>query len=914
MNEEVRSRAYEFIKIHQADDQENVYYSTFDADFLKIFGVPTEKINSGFEYKVKIDSHTKRIDHLLSGLLLIENKSRGTSLDSAVEQAMRYVQHLKDEDRPKFVLLSDFANMRLYDLNNLENTLEFATKDLPVNLAAFGFLLGRDPSARNNLDPVNAKAAQLLEKLHQKLIAARYPIDEANLLMTRLVFCFFADDAEIFETNQFDFYLHDTKPNGSDILEKLATLFAVLNTPEKDRFQNGAVAEFRYINGGLFRSKQPTGIDLGSEIRDILLKVSELNWSKISPVIFGSMFEGAMDPTERHNLGAHYTSEKNILKVVDSLFMEDLLAEFRQIQNDKTPNKLARLEKFHDKLANLKFLDPACGSGNFLIVAYRELRRLELDVIEEKDRYNHKANSRLDIRVDINQFYGIEIIPYACNIARLGLWLEDHLMNLEASKRFGQYFARLPLHDGGNIYCGDALKADWLHIFDKPQGDITFTELDKLDFILGNPPFIGQTVMSHEQKKNLKNAVPNNEKIGKVDFVAGWYYKATELMEENCELQVALVSTNSIAQGEQAIIVLQDLMVNYRIKINFAHQTFKWDNNGAAVFVVIIGFAKFARKRRYIFKYDKDTDDNAECTPAININQYLLDAAFVKMAPRNESISSLPRMAFGTMPRDNGNLILSSVESRKIIAKYPELSKFLHPFIGSQELLQDTEISRYILYLKNAPIKILQIPEVCKRLELTKEFRKNSVAKSTQKWAGRATELVQDQYSATKVMLLPRVSSGMRDYLPIGYYDENTIGSDQVFQVEDATLDLFAILHSKIHMSWLTTVGGRLKSDFRYSNTMVYNTFVVPEISDETCAELVASAQNILDVRAKYTVKGNSLADMYDPLLMPADLRAAHDANDKLIDSLYGLKSPSQEERVKKLMELYQKATRHEDA
>jgi hypothetical protein len=413
--------------------------------------------------------------------------------------------------------------------------------------------------------------------------------------------------------------------------------------------------------------------------------------------------------------------------------------------------------------------------------------------------------------------------------------------------------------------------------------------------------------MDKEQKENLKNAVPNNPKIGKVDFVAGWYYKALGVMNKNPHIQAALVSTNSIAQGEQSIIVWQDLLLNQGITINFAHQTFKWDNNGAAVFVVIIGFAKFDKPEKYLFTYE-DIRGESEKISAKHINQYLIDAETVELSALNSSISGLPHMAFGTMPRDGGHFILFREEKDELSRKYPELREFIHPFIGAAEMLRNEE--RYILYLKDANknLKVLQIPEIREKIKLVKEFRENSAASSTRQWASTPTLLVQDQYSRTQVLCIPRVSSEKREYAPIGYFDEKTIISDAAFQVENATLDLFALLQSKLHMAWLNTVGGRLKGDYRYSNTLVYNTFVVPELAAVEREKLISFAKQILAIREKYVrEQGLSLADLYDPDLMPPDLRRAHNDNDRFVDSLYGLsRDVGDEERVAVLMKLYQ--------
>ena len=477
MNSEIKSKALTFINEHKDDQDETQQSQQFLRDFIGIFNESQAKV--GYEYKVNVNGSPRRIDYLWAGLFLIEMKgAKVKSFDdiepghdtSPVSQAQRYYQYLADKDKPKYLMVCNFERMRLYDLSKEGSFTEFATTDLMQHLDDFSFLLGKKSHLTlDNIDPVNEQAAILLETIHTQLLAAHYPRNYADLLMTRLVFCLFADDTQIFANGQFADFLENTAEDGSDLVNRLSNLFKMLDTPENKRFSGQEYSEFPYINGGLFRLEQLSGLPLTSEIRANLLKISELDWRKISLVIFGSMFEGAMDKTKRHALGAHYTSEKNILKVIDSLFMDDLRAEFDKIKGLKR-NKKIELDKFHDKLAQLKFLDPACGSENFLIVAYRELRRLEHEVIFEDTQGAMSLFEISDmIRIEVSQFYGIEIVPYAVSVARLGLWLMDHIMNLEASSLFGAYYARLPLHNGGNIVNADALKVDWLTVFNDSQ-------------------------------------------------------------------------------------------------------------------------------------------------------------------------------------------------------------------------------------------------------------------------------------------------------------------------------------------------------------------------------------------------------------------------------------------------------------
>ncbi|MDR0298856.1 MAG: N-6 DNA methylase [Streptococcaceae bacterium] len=906
ITEVMKNKALAFIQNHKDDAKETQEAQQFMRDFIDIFNPAQARV--GFEYQVNVNGSPRRIDYLWPGVLLCEMKGRGIDFDklepghttSPLSQAERYYQHLDDRDKPNYLMLCNFETIRLIKLESQE-TIDFATVDLLAHLDDFDFLLGQKKArlTTDNIDPVNAKAAMLLETIHSQLLSANYPRNYADLLMTRLVFCLFADDTQIFRNGLFQEYIQSqTLDDGSDLVNQLSVLFQVLDTPETARFQTGLLAEFPYINGGLFKLPQLSGLALTQEIRDNLLEISTLNWRNISPVIFGSMFEGAMDKEKRHNLGAHYTSEKNILKVTDSLFMDDLRAEFEQIKTRKTKREEA-LQDFHRKLASLKFLDPACGSGNFLIVAYRELRRLEHDVIDSLVQGQISLLEISDLlKVEVSQFYGIEINAYATSIARLGLWLMDHIMNLEASSLFGSYYVRLPLHTGGNIAKADALAVDWLEVFDTEE----FVSADKIDFVLGNPPFIGNRVSSSEQKASLVAVTKTYTKAKALDFVSGWYFKAAELMQKFPNLQATLVSTNSVVQGTQATDIWQPLFEKLNVKINFAHQTFKWDNNGAAVFVVIIGFALFDKTTKNIFEYE-DIKGEAVKVEVQNINQNLLPAPTVFVKSANKQISGLPEMGWGSKLTDGQNFLFTPEEFEETIKKYPELAELFHVYLSAQDMLNNKK--RYALYLKDAPLKILQNSVIRERVQAVRENRLASKDKATLADSDTPTLYQQDHVLYGQFIMIPQVSSEARNYVPMALLEYPTIVAAPHLQVP-ASLDLFALLQSKLHMAWLDTVGGKLEGRYRYSNTLVYNTFVVPDLADTDKEKLTVSADKILKIRENYSAQGNSLADMYDPLLMPTDLRRAHQENDKLVDSLYNLKNPTKEERVAELMRLYE--------
>ncbi|QFR24630.1 DNA methyltransferase [Schleiferilactobacillus harbinensis] len=919
--DELHDRAIRFVAtwlpiVRAGNVGEAQHSREFIADFYDVFGISRTNYRQGFEKRVLIGGSIKRIDSLLPKLLLIEMESQGVKLvenpASGYEQGVRYAYALSDDQKPQYVLACDFQHFYLRNPATDDvwtTTLDRFVKDLGI----FNFLTGYEQQIQEHQVQVNKRAAESISRVYRTVLAAGVQPNAASLLMTRIVFALFADDTEIFSHNGvFEQFLENTKPDGSDLLVRLNDLFSTLNTPDSQWLSKKR--EFRYINGGLFAmdiAKYTTnlGLQFDSNVRQALIDASKMDWSKISPVIFGSMFEGALDTEKRHDLGAHFTSETNILKIIDDLFMNGLHAEFNDAKRRPRIGgaRTRTLNALHNKIANLRLLDPACGSGNFLIVAYRELRRLEHDILEalllDENREGIQTSLTFvqdNIKVDVNQFYGIEIQGYAVSIARVGMWLMDHLMNLEASQMFGELYIRIPLHAGANVVQANALTSDWAHLFSS-YPDMRPLSINELDYVFGNPPFIGQTVMSKEQKADLKLACPDISKIGKVDYVAGWYFKTVSLMNQNPAIKGAFVSTNSIAQGEQSVIVCQQLF-RKGVHFTFAHQTFKWDNNGAAVFAVIIGFSLHDATPCLLYTYPTLTSRPVKHSVS-EINEYLYPMAPVWLQPSNANISGLPHMAFGTMPRDGGNFILTMDESTSLLSQYPQLKSYIRPFIGSRELLHNEQ--RFILYLKNAPIAIQKLRPIYERIQLVKKFRSESRANSTAQWQYRPTELVQDQTTNSDVLLLPRVSSGNREYLPITFEKFPTIGSDQMFQVEHGTLSLLSILESKIHMCWLETVGGRLKGDFRYSNTLVYNTFPVPKLSKEKIIQLTTSGTRILKARSRYANQGQSLADMYDVTLMPLDLRKAHQANDALVDSLYGLNKPTNLERFSALANLY---------
>ncbi len=717
----------------------------------------------------------------------------------------------------------------------------------------------------------------------------------------------------------------------------------MLNTPKEQRFKNldEQLAEFPYVNGKLFEEILPMA-SFDSKMRQALLNCTHIDWSKISPAIFGSMFQSVMNPEERRNLGAHYTSETNILKLIKPLFLDDLWKEFESIKGNKN-----RLTEFHKKLSTLKFLDPACGCGNFLVINYRELRLLELEVLREL----YKSGQRvLDISsiilIDVDQFYGIEYEEFPARIAEVAMWLIDHQMNMLISHEFGQYYARLPLNKSAHITVGNALQMDWSALTKNVEVDIkanttniimvnepevqydtvnifskkvqifegtypkTFSGKTHFDYILGNPPFVGKKEQNMEQKLDMQRVFSGVKGFGVLDYVAAWYMKAAQLIA-NTPTKVAFVSTNSITQGEQVGVLWNLLFNHYNIKIHFAHRTFKWSNEArgnAAVHVVIIGFANYDTNNKRIFEYE-DIKSEPHEIKAKNINGYLVDAKDIFIERRSNPIQSFaPNMNYGSEPREGGFLLLSESEKEDIISKEPQIEKFIKRFVSSNDFINNNY--RYCLWLVDAdPSEIKNSTFIKERLENVRIFRSQSLQKSANASQYTPALFTSIRQPKSNYLLIPIVSSENRKYIPIGYLDPNNIASNASFTLENATLYHFGIITSLMHMVWIKAICGRLESRLRYSNTIVYNNFPWPENPTEKQIKAIEeAAQKVLDTRLEYP--NSTLADLYDPLTMPSALVKAHNELDKAVDLAYRPQPfTSETNRMVYLFDLYEKYT-----
>jgi hypothetical protein len=937
---EIKDRALKFSKEWDNTSNEHADAKPFLVEFFNVFGITSKRVST-FEHRVKkLDDKDGYIDLLWKGTILIEMKSRGKNLDKAYGQAKDYLHGLKEHELPKYILVSDFENFRLFDLEE-NKTIEFKLNDLVNNVQHFGYLLGYQKKIYKEQDPANIKAAELMGKLHDRLEEIGYTGHPLEVYLVRILFCLFAEDTTIFNKQQFQDYLEQrTNIDGSDLAAKLQELFQVLNTPKENRFKNldEQLADFPYVNGKLFEENLPTA-SFDTKMRQALLDCCYIDWSKISPAIFGSMFQSVMNPKERRNLGAHYTSETNILKLIKPLFLDELWNEFESIKNNKN-----KLPDFHRKLSTLKFLDPACGCGNFLVITYRELRLLEFEVLKA---LNKSGQTFLDVsqilRINVDQFSGIEYEEFPARIAEVAMWLIDHQMNMLVSSEFGQYFVRLPLKKSANIVHGDALETEWqsllnpvnsinvaakhtnIYLVEEPQLEYGKVNVQtetysihkgkpeqlneiKFDYIIGNPPFIGSKIMTQAQRDAVVREFANIPGAGVLDYVTAWYVKAAKYIQRT-RTKVAFVSTNSIVQGEQTSILWGQMFNKYHIKIHFAHRTFKWSNEAkgnAAVYCVIVGFANYDTSSKSIFEYEDIKGESHE-QKAKNINPYLVDAKDILITKRTNPLCNVPKMSFGNMPLDGGHLLLSEEEKNNFIIKEPKSDKFIKPLISAYEFLNGG--NRFCLWLVDAePSELKQMPEVLKRAELVKKFRIESKAPSTQKFAATPT-LFRDRNRPETFIVVPRVSSENRKLIPMGFFDKNSIVSDTCMSIPNGTIYHFGILMSTMHMAWVKTVCGRLESRYRYSKDIVYNNYPWPENPNEKQVKAIeTSAQKVLDARLQFP--NSSLADLYDPLTMPPALIKAHNELDKAVDLAYRPQAfTSEANRMVFLFELYEKYT-----
>ena len=894
---EIKDRALKVSREWADEASEDAEAKSFWDGFFSVFGMSRRRVGT-FEQRVKkLDGRDGFIDLLWKGVLLVEHKSRGKDLDRAHKQARDYFHGLTDAELPKYLLVSDFARFRLYDLDGDEAPVEFDLKDLHKHVRRFGFIAGYQPRAFKEEDPVNVLAAERMGKLHDGLKAAGYDGHALEVLLVRLLFCLFADDTGIFARHAFhELVTQRTSPDGADLGLWLAQLFQTLNTDtdKRQKTLDAQLAEFPYVNGKLFAEPLPLAA-FDAKMRGLLLDASTLDWSRISPAIFGSMFQSVMDTKARRNLGAHYTSEKNILKLIGPLFLDDLKAELDRIGTHE-----AKLKAFHTKLARLKFLDPACGCGNFLVIAYRELRLVELDVLARLySRQGSVLTNVADhVAVDVDQFYGIEIEEFPAQIAQVALWLMDHQMNLRVAEQCGEYFARLPLKKSPTIVHGNALRIDWNDVV--PAKELTY--------ILGNPPFVGKKEQGPAQKTDMAAVFRDAKGAGVLDFVAAWYLKAARYIQDT-QIRCAFVSTSSITQGEQ-VGALWSTLHPLNIHIQFAHRTFTWTSEArgkAAVHCVIIGFGVTPSASPQLADY-ATPDGEPQFTSVKRINPYLVDGPFALLSNRSGPIGDAPELSYGSFALDDGNYTLDGAARAALLSANPTAEKCLRPFVGGQELLHSE--SRWCLWLADVtPNELAQLPAVVERVERVRDWRRNSNRETTRKLASTPTLFAEVRQPSSNYVAIPTVSSERRAYIPMAFMGPETIASNQIYVMKDASLYHFGVLHSTMHMAWIRSVCGRLESRYRYSAGIVYNNFPWPKAPTQgQMASVMGAAKAVLDTRAAYP--DSTLAQMYDPATMPPALVKAHEALDRAVDVAYGKKAfKSDTDRVAFLFERYQTMT-----
>ena len=879
-----------------------------------------------FEEQVKLD-HTSFIDGIIpSTHVLIEQKSIDKNLKAAIkqsdgsllspfQQAKRYAAELPYSQRPRWIVICNFAEFHVYDMERPGGDPEvILLADLEKEYYRLQFLVDTGSEHIKKEMEISLQAGELVGVLYDALLkqykdpSSQSTLQSLNKLCVRLVFCLYAEDAGIFGgKSMFHDYLRDVPVSG--IRRALVELFKILDQkPEsRDKYladDNPALAVFPYVNGGLFSDEDIEIPPFTEELKTLLLENAseDFNWSDISPTIFGAVFESTLNPETRRSGGMHYTSIENIHKLIDPLFLDGLKAEFAEIKEitvDRT--RKAKLESFQMKLAGLKFLDPACGSGNFLTETYISLRRLENETLS----LLHRGQIMLDvgdpIQVSIGQFYGIEINDFAVTVAKTALWIAESQMMKETEDVVHMSLDFLPLKSYANITEGNALQVDWASVVPKHE----------LNYIMGNPPFVGYSLQSKAQKDDILSVYVDEKgkpykTAGKIDYVSGWYFKAAQLMQGTA-VRTAFVSTNSITQGEQVAGVWKPLYERFGIHIDFAHRTFRWDSEAsikAHVHCVIVGFSNEpnpAPKRIYTTERYQEVE---------NINPYLLDAPNVFIDSRTNSICNVPQMVYGNKPTDGGFLFLSPEERDELLKREPGTEKFIRQIYGATEYINNK--ARYCLWLVGAsPSELRKSPFIMERVEQVRQFRLNSTKAATQRSADTPTLFQEIRHPDSEYIIIPRHSSETRRYIPFGFVQPQIVVNDAVQIIPDAKIYHFGIMMSNVHMAWTRAVCGRIKSDYRYSKDVVYNNFPWPTPTDTQKTKIEQTAQAILDARARYPE--SSLADLYDELTMPPELRKAHQDNDRAVMQAYGfsVRDMTESKCVAELMKMYQRLAEH---
>ncbi|CAI3372238.1 class I SAM-dependent DNA methyltransferase [Enterococcus cecorum] len=929
---EQKKQAKLFVERWKNKGSERKDSQSFWLDLLQsVYGIENPSSYISFEDKVMLD-HTSFIDGYIDETkVLIEQKSKNKSLHSAIkqsdgtfltpfQQAKRYAADLPYSKRPRWIITCNFREFYVYDMEQPNSeAVVILLEDLPDEFYRLEFLVAKSNEHLERELQISMQAGDIVREIYEALIKqyvnpeSEHTLHAMNQLIVRLVFCFYAEDALIFGSKMM-FHDYLSRFEARDFRRALIDLFEILDTPVEERnpYLDDDLLAFPYVNGGMFSEKNIEIPRFTDELRELILEhaSSNFDWSKISPTIFGAVFESTLNPDTRRKGGMHYTSIENIHKVIDPLFLDDLRNELNEIRKLKQFATIKRrVEAFQNKLGSLTFLDPACGSGNFLTETYLSLRRLENEALKLTIGRDYYIDTQVGIHINvkINQFYGIEINDFAVSVAKTALWIAESQMLEETNDILYANEEFLPLKSYTNIVEGNALKIDWNDVVPK----------DKLNYIIGNPPFLGYSLQSKEQKEQLKSIyVDENNKpyktSGKNDFVSAWYFKASQYII-NTNIRVAFVSTNSITQGEQVSSVWKPLFERFQIQIDFAYQSFKWESEAkskAQVHCVIIGFSQRNNQKKRLFSESgmKFVD---------KINPYLIESEIIFIENRKSPISNVPKMFRGSQPTDGGNLILTENEKEKLLMENPVAENFIRPYLMGADFIKRKP--RYCIWLVDAkPNQLKKCPLILERVQKVKDFRLNSKKIATQRKAETPTLFDEIKESKIDYIAIPKTSSEKRRYIPMDYLSSEIIAGDGIRMLPTESKYLFGILTSNVHMAWMRTVAGRMKSDYSYSNTIVYNNFPFPKATENQVEKIKETAQAILDARSLYP--DSSLADLYDELTMPVELRRAHQENDKAVMKAYGFTKKvngnttwlTESETVAKLFDMYREMTKDE--
>lgn len=907
---EIRKNATTFVAEWSGETYEKGESQSFWTDLLAVYGVNRRKV-ARFEAKAqRLDGGTGFIDLFWPGMLIAEQKSAGKDLVKAEEQAMDYLDSVPDAEQPRYVVTSNFEEFRLRDLDTPpgeDPVVTFSLDELPVEAERFGFIAGYQKRSFGTTEQAEAsiKAAKLMADLYVELEKTGYDEHEASIFLVRTLFALFADDSGLWERDLFlEFIETRTSEDGSDLGAQMAVLFQTLDRPTGKRLTSldPLLARFPYVNGTVFGETISIPY-FDRSMRDKLIEACHFQWASISPAIFGSLFQAVKSKEARRDLGEHYTTETNIKKVIEPLFLDELRQRFVDSQHD-----LKKLRQLHRDMGEMRFLDPACGCGNFLIVAYREMRALELDIlvrIQELDRSRQQTSLVLEeddlVRVRMSSFYGIELEEWPSTIAKTAMFLVQHQANQDLALKVGISPDMLPLTESATIVTANALQTNWDEVLPASEQVV----------IMGNPPFLGHISRTAEQTDDLKRVWKRND-IGRLDYVTGWYAKALDYFAYN-DGRWAFVSTNSITQGEPVPALFGPVLAG-GWRIRFAHRTFSWTSEApgaAAVHCTIVGFDRATSPVARLFDYENGKGDPIE-QPAKNINAYLVDGPNVLVEQRRQSLSpGLPAATFGNMPRDGGYLVVEQDDYAEVMAD-PVASKYVRRYVGGRELIRN--IDRWCLWLENMePQDAVRSPLLRHRLSKVRDFRLESTAASTREMAATPHLFGQRSQPDVDYVAMPRVVSGMRPWFTVAHMDSSTVVSDQVFKAEDPDGKLFAVASSSMFITWQRTVGGRLKSDLRFSNTLVWNNLPLPAVDDATGQKIIAAGKAVLEARTLHPDR--SLAEQYNPLAMDPALLKAHRELDRIVDKAFGCKvtNPTQQDRQETLFARYAELTRADD-